>query len=784
MGRISRPGRVAVSVLGACAAWILLSDPDSPIPHGEEPARPSESLRPVVYPGPSAPLPPRVDGRGLDRVLVPTDLREPTAAYDRSLLPLDFSMIRPADLAGPVSRRPRGVGIEGSAPVPTRADRETVDPPRPEPATKAAGGQVLAVIETTDFNDNQINTGGRLFTPPDTNGAAGPDHLVSVTNVTVRFHEKDGSLIYDSSLADFFADFSPQTYTFDPRVIYDQVAGRFVVITTEFTDVQFGYPSDTARIYVAVSDDADPEGTWYQAAMNVRLTFFNEYLGYSTHHWIDFPGLAVDEEAVYIHGRAVSNFSTGGATGGYRLFVLDKGLGSGGLYDGGTLSAAVYDPFAGGAGIAVTSQPAHIFGTPGAGVGTWLVGYSGLSDGVNEFLQVVRIDDPLGAISFTPQFVALGDIEDTAAALPDATQSGTSVRLETNARRALNAVWRNDTLWTVTHVAGRGADAGQVSAHWYRLTTPPGTSGSVSLADQGNISGNDIAAGIHTFFPSIAVNDRDEAVIGFSASGPSIFPSAYAAVRLPGDPPGSTGPSLLVRAGVTFYVRTFGAAENRWGDYSAVAVDPSDQCFWVHNQYAKLQGTFLNNEGGRWATAFGRLCVSDCGNGATEAPEACDDGNAIDGDACSNVCQINACGPTDTDGDSLGDGCDPDDDDDGAFDTDDCAPLNPDAAVLPQEVEALRVESSSPGLIVWSSQSGAAYDVATGLLSTLRTEMGPASATCLADDVALPQALDSRPNPHQGDGYYYMVRAQNACGDGGYGTGTGGMERQPAAACP
>jgi cysteine-rich repeat protein len=33
-----------------------------------------------------------------------------------------------------------------------------------------------------------------------------------------------------------------------------------------------------------------------------------------------------------------------------------------------------------------------------------------------------------------------------------------------------------------------------------------------------------------------------------------------------------------------------------------------------------------------------------CGNGQLEAGEACDDGNQVDNDACTNVCKLASCG--------------------------------------------------------------------------------------------------------------------------------------------
>jgi len=75
----------------------------------------------------------------------------------------------------------------------------------------------------------------------------------------------------------------------------------------------------------------------------------------------------------------------------------------------------------------------------------------------------------------------------------------------------------------------------------------------------------------------VAVNRFGEAAVGFSASAPTIFAGSYFTWRAAGDAASSTRTPGLLRAGTDFYVRTFGAGSNRWGDYSGIAVDPEDQ---------------------------------------------------------------------------------------------------------------------------------------------------------------------------------------------------------------
>ena len=412
---------------------------------------------------------------------------------------------------------------------------------------------------------------------------------------------------YSDSLKDFFASVSPVNFTFDPKVIYDQYSDRFVVVTLEQTDNGSCSIIDTnctSRLLVAVSDDGDPNGAWFQTAIDSEVSISG------ADRWLDYPGLAVDEEAIYVTGNMFQYSSAGGAYGGVRLWILNKGEGSGGLYDGGSAVYGLYDPYAS-AGIATTTQPAHVFGTSDPSFGTDLASYSGLTDGFSEYVQVVRVDNPLTSPTFTQQYINVGNIEpNTMLALPDASQLGTAATVEVNDRRALNAVWRENLLYmTATITPVTGPDAGQTTAYWWSLdTTVPAT---LAVADQGQIGGEDIASETATFFPSIAVDDVGDFVVGFSASAPTIYPGAYYTSRMSGDPAGTTSGSAVLRPGTDFYIRTFGAGSNRWGDYSGAALDPDTGCFWVYNQFAMTRGTPTGfGDDGRWRTAFGEVCLA------------------------------------------------------------------------------------------------------------------------------------------------------------------------------
>ena len=59
-----------------------------------------------------------------------------------------------------------------------------------------------------------------------------------------------------------------------------------------------------------------------------------------------------------------------------------------------------------------------------------------------------------------------------------------------------------------------------------------------------------IATGTHTYYPSIAVNSNDDAIIGFAASASTIFPGAYYVGRFSTTPAGTVLASQTFKAGI------------------------------------------------------------------------------------------------------------------------------------------------------------------------------------------------------------------------------------------
>jgi hypothetical protein len=103
-----------------------------------------------------------------------------------------------------------------------------------------------------------------------------------------------------------------------------------------------------------------------------------------------------------------------------------------------------------------------------------------------------------------------------------------------------------------------------------------------------------------------------------------------------------------------------------------------------------------------------------------------------------------------------------------------------------EQVTGLTVSGKTSSTVSWTKINGGfhRYDLAGGTLSELRSDHSPLDATCLVNDTANGTGVDPRANPAVGSGYYYLVRVENECSKGTYGSSSRGDQRWAAAACP
>jgi glucose/arabinose dehydrogenase len=126
----------------------------------------------------------------------------------------------------------------------------------------------------------------------------------------------------------------------------------------------------------------------------------------------------------------------------------------------------------------------------------------------------------------------------------------------------------------------------------------------------------------------------------------------------------------------------------------------------------------------------------------------------------------------DSDGDLVPDACD-------------CGGSDPSAWKAPPELRRLRPSIAGDLQLGWDdlggvTGSGTTYRVVTGALSELQASASFSEACTLDAGSGTPDATDTRADPPPGDGFWYLVRAENGCGNGTFGDGSGPIDPRDA----
>jgi hypothetical protein len=148
----------------------------------------------------------------------------------------------------------------------------------------------------------------------------------------------------------------------------------------------------------------------------------------------------------------------------------------------------------------------------------------------------------------------------------------------------------------LNHTVGAGNLAG---VRWYEIRNP---SSDVKLFQQGTI----FDPNVNYWLGSIAQDKAGNIALGFSAASKSVYPSVYFAGRAATDPAGTlSGPTTMV-GGTGAQVNSY----HRWGDYSSMTIDPTDDCtLWYTQEYYSTTSSF------NWQTRIGSFRFSNCKNG-------------------------------------------------------------------------------------------------------------------------------------------------------------------------
>ena len=139
---------------------------------------------------------------------------------------------------------------------------------------------------------------------------------------------------------------------------------------------------------------------------------------------------------------------------------------------------------------------------------------------------------------------------------------------------------------------------------WYEVRNPLNAP---VIAQQGTYAPTDAPTDpLSRWMGSIAMDKLGDVALGYSASGPNDYPSIRYTGRAAGDPAGQ-----MTQAEQVLYTGQGPQTEveGRWGDYSALTLDPTNDCtFWYTQEYLTSDIVVI----GSWATRVGSFRFPGC----------------------------------------------------------------------------------------------------------------------------------------------------------------------------
>lgn len=523
------------------------------------------------------------DGKGGDKEEV-KELKHDTSAPLSSITPLKGEQNgKDADMDKVFILPGRGTTLDLNAPVQLDA------------AVQAAPIAPDAPVTIANF-DGVTNVNGVL--PPDTNGDVGPNHYMQWVNLSFAIYSKTGTLLYGpaagNTLWSGFGGVCQTRNDGDPIVLYDHLADRWMVS-------QFAVPGGTSGYHqcIAISQTGDPTGAWYRYDFLWSNTNMNDYPHFGV--WPDGYYMAVHEfaNAATWAGQGVAVFERDKMLLGQAARMVKFNLYSTDPNMGGMLPTDLDGPApAAGTPNYFVEPDDNAGGFPQDQIQIWAFHV----DWTNTALSTFTRTTTLATAAFDSNMC-----NGARTCIP---QQGTTAKLDAIADRAMyRAQYRNfggyETIVMNHTVDATGTD--RAGIRWYELRNTGGAGWGIN--QQSTFSPD----ATHRWMGSVAMNGSGDMAIGYSASSSTMYPAIRYTGRLASDALNTMtqGEGTLI-AGTGAQTHT--AA--RWGDYSMLAVDPTDDCtFWFTSEYVQTTGS------APWRTRIGSFKLADCGApGPTSTP--------------------------------------------------------------------------------------------------------------------------------------------------------------------
>lgn len=439
-----------------------------------------------------------------------------------------------------------------------------------------ASGDSLAFVNSFD------TLGQTPLSPPDTEGAAGLHHVVNMVNSRFAIYDKCGVQQYANNLANITPAPWNGHFIFDPKIVFDPWNNRWVMMMHARDS-----GTQDANMLIYVSDDSDPNGTWWVYVINMNWI----YGGNRT--WADYYDLGYGVTGIYFTGN---QYTYGNAYQGSTMAILQKAQ----LYAH-AAAGVVYK-----SGLDFAPRVADMYYGPAAATADVFTIASNSGGGNTMFVS--KVVDPFGASTLTRNVVGTAAY----ALAPAAGTIGFSFDC-----RLMDARFTRDLTRNKYHMytACNANSSGEMGV--FAIDIDPIALSQTNATMWGYGAGWDMAMACPN--PDYSGN----MALSYSVGGPGVFPRCDTLVT-----------DDNVYQG--FFVVANGQSANgsgRWGDYAGGSMDWGDYYFGNSGKRRLWGAAERMGTGGNWQTHMNAVV----GNGVTPGILAVSGGNVSFSDGVGGV---------------------------------------------------------------------------------------------------------------------------------------------------
>jgi len=418
------------------------------------------------------------------------------------------------------------------------------------------------------------------YCPPDTDGDVGPDHFFQIVNCSFAVYTKTGTKLIGPLLnSSIFSGLPNNHNDGDGVVLYDENADRWLF--SQFSLPNF--PNGPFFEMVAISQTADPTGSWYRYQFQ-----FSDMP--------DYPKLGVWPDGYYLTCNRFSAGSTNFMGTGAAALNRTK------MIAGDPSAEMVYFTLPSN-NDAYAVLPADCDGTfPAAGTPNYFTYFNNSPDRMdirafhvdwdNTANSTYNLEKQLPVNAFTPFPWSAG--------IP---QKGTSVKVAAMGDRLM---YRSQLRTFSDHLSivachSVNVGSGVSGIRWYELRKEGSNEWMVYQQGTYNPDAD------NRWMGSIAMDSSGNIALGYSIASSTRYPSVYYTGRTSCDPLGEmTIAEGIIVDGTGSQTNTWSGNPSRWGDYSAMSVDPvQPSTFWYTQEYYK---TVSDNS---WKTRIGSISFAN-----------------------------------------------------------------------------------------------------------------------------------------------------------------------------